>query len=265
MTIIIIPIAVSVHTVVSYIFAMTLRPGWNSTVFGPYFVAGALYSGSAGVILGMAAFRKLYNLEKYITPRHFDLMGRLVLALTLIYAYLNLNEYWIPAYKMATAEGHLLRDLFSGSYSTVFWTLQFGTVLLPIVILAIPKGRKPLMLSITCIIIVAGAWVKRYIIVVPTLLHPFMPIQEVPNDWSHYFPNYVEFSITAACLAGIFLVITLFSKLFPMMAVWEVEEGILIEHDRQVAIELRTKREAEEAKTNREQSRTGNEPIKQPA
>ncbi len=265
MTIIIIPVAVSVHTVVSYIFAMTLRPGWNSTVFGPYFVAGALYSGSAGVILGMAAFRKLYNLEKYITPRHFDLMGRLVLALTLIYAYLNLNEYWIPAYKMATAEGHLLRDLFSGSYSTVFWTLQFGTVLLPIVILAIPKGRKPLMLSITCIIIVAGAWVKRYIIVVPTLLHPFMPIQEVPNDWSHYFPNYVEFSITAACLAGIFLVITLFSKLFPMMAVWEVEEGILIEHDRQVAIELRTKREAEEAKTNREQSRTGNEPIKQPA
>ena len=79
MTIIIIPVAVSVHTVVSYIFAMTLRPGWNSTVFGPYFVAGALYSGSAGVILGMAAFRKLYHLEKYITPRHFDLMGRLVL------------------------------------------------------------------------------------------------------------------------------------------------------------------------------------------
>ncbi len=248
MTIIIIPVAVSVHTVVSYIFAMTLRPGWNSTVFGPYFVAGALYSGSAGVILGMAAFRKLYHLEKYITPRHFDLMGRLVLALTLIYAYLNLNEYWIPAYKMATAEGHLLRDLFSGSYSTVFWTLQFGTVLLPIIILSIPKGRRPLMLAITCIIIVAGAWVKRYIIVVPTLLHPFMPIQEVPGDWSSYFPNYVEFSITAACLAGIFLVITLFAKLFPMMAVWEVEEGIQIEHDKKAVIEFRMKREAEEAK-----------------
>src|SRR5665647_1383014 len=258
MTIVIIPVAVSVHTVVSYIFAMTLRPGWNSTVFGPYFVAGALYSGSAGVILGMAAFRKLQHLEKYITPKHFDLMGRIVLALTLIYAYFNLNEYWIPAYNMATAEGHLLSDLFSGSYSTVFWTLQFGTVLLPIIIMSFPKGRSPLMLSITCIIIVAGAWVKRYIIVVPTLLHPFMPIQEVPNDWSHYFPNYVEFSITAACLAGIFLVITLFSKLFPMMAVWEVEEGILIEHDRQVAIELRTKREAEEAKTNAEQAITGN-------
>lgn len=250
MTIIIIPVAVSVHTVVSYIFAMTLRPGWNSTVFGPYFVAGALYSGSAGVILGMAAFRKLYHLEKYITKKHFDLMGRLVLALTLIYAYLNLNEYWIPAYKMATAEGHLLQDLFFGSYSKVFWTLQFGTVLLPIVIMSIPKGRTPLMLSITCIIIVIGAWVKRYIIVVPTLLHPFLPIQEVPSDWSHYFPNWVEFSVTAACLAGIFLVITLFAKLFPMMAVWEVTDGLEIEHDKQVAIEIRKQREEEEARLN---------------
>ena len=249
MTIIIIPIAVSVHTVVSYIFAMTLRPGWNSTVFGPYFVAGALYSGSACVILGMFVFRKLYHLEKYITPRHFDLMGRLVLALTLIYAYLNLNEYWVPAYKMATQEGVLLKDLFFGNYSGIFWTLQFGTVLLPIIIMSFPKGRKPLTLAITCVIIVVGAWVKRYIIVVPTLLHPYMPIQEVPADWATYFPNWVEWSVTMGCLAGIFLVITLFSKLFPMMAVWEVEEGIVIEHDKQLVIEIREKREAQKAKT----------------
>ena len=265
MTIVIIPVAVSVHTVVSYIFAMTLRPGWNSTVFGPYFVAGALYSGSAGVILGMVVFRNLYHLENYITPRHFDLMGRIVLALTLIYAYLNLNEYWIPAYNMVTAEGHLLTDLFSGSYSIAFWTCQFGTVLLPIVIMAFPKGRSITMLSITSIIIVSGAWVKRYLIVVPTLLHPYMPIQEVPGTWSSYFPNYVEFSVTAACLAGIFLVITLFSKLFPMMAVWEVEEGIQIEHDKQAAIELREQREAGLASIYGEQSRENNEPIIQPA
>jgi molybdopterin-containing oxidoreductase family membrane subunit len=155
---------------------------------------------------------------------------------------------------MATAEGHLLRDLFSGGYSTVFWILQFGTVLLPIIIMSFPKGRRPSMLLITCIIIVAGAWVKRYVIVVPTLLHPFMPIQEVPGDWSSYFPNYVELSITAACLAGIFLVITLFSKLFPMMAVWEVEEGIQIEHYKNVVSELRTKREAEIERITKEKN-----------
>jgi Ni/Fe-hydrogenase subunit HybB-like protein len=225
MTIVIIPVAVSVHTVVSYIFAMTHRAGWDSTIFGPYFVAGALYSGSATVILAMAAFRKIYHLEKYITLKHFDLTGRVVLALTLIYAYLNLNEYWIPAYKMAEAEGPLLRDLFSGHYSTAFWICQFGTVLLPIIIMSFPKGRRPTPLVITCIIIALGAWVKRYLIVVPTLLHPFIAIQDVPADWASYFPNWVEFSVVGGCLAGIFLFITIFAKLFPIMAIWEVAEG----------------------------------------
>jgi len=229
MTIIIIPIAVSVHTVVGYIFAMTLRPGWNSTVFGPYFVAGALYSGSAAVVLIMAAFRKMYHLEKYITKKQFNYMGQIVLALTLIYAYFNLNEYAVPAYKMASSEGFLLHDLFSGSYSSVFWILQLGTVLVPAIILAFPKGRTPVMASIVCIIIVIGAWVKRYIIVIPTLLHPYLPIQKVPIEWSQYFPNWVEWSITFGALAGIFLVITLFAKIFPIVSIWEVKEGREIE------------------------------------
>lgn len=229
MTIIIIPIAVSVHTVVGYIFAMTLRPGWNSTVFGPYFVAGALYSGSAAVVLIMAAFRRMYHLEKYITKKQFNYMGQIVLALTLIYAYFNLNEYAVPAYKMASSEGFLLHDLFSGSYSSVFWILQLGTVLVPAIILAFPKGRTPVMASIVCIIIVIGAWVKRYIIVIPTLLHPYLPIQKVPIEWSQYFPNWVEWSITFGTLAGIFLVITLFAKIFPIVSIWEVKEGREIE------------------------------------
>lgn len=237
MTIIIIPIAVSVHTVVSYIFAMTLRPGWNSTVFGPYFVAGALYSGSAAVILIMAAMRKFYHLEKYITRKQFNYMGQLVLALTLIYAYFNLNEYAVPAYKMESAEGFLLHDLFSGSYSSVFWFLQFGTVLLPIIILAFPKGRTPVMATIACLIIVLGAWVKRYIIVIPTLLHPYLPMQNVPTEWSHYFPNWVEWSVTIGTLAGIFLVITLFAKTFPIISVWEVQEGKKLEENKNSTIE----------------------------
>jgi len=244
MTIIIIPVAVSVHTVIGYIFAMTLRGGWDSTVFGPYFVAGALYSGSATVILGMYAFRRVYKLDKYMTLKHFDLMGRIVLALTLIYAYFNLNEYWVPAYKMAIHEGHLLRDLFSGSYSKVFWTLQFGTVLLPIVIMSFPKGRRPNILALTCVIIVIGAWLKRYIIVIPTLLHPFLPIQDVPADWSTYFPSWVEFSVVAGAVAGILLVLTLFSKLFPIMSVWEVEEGAELEKAKEIAIGMVKNKEA---------------------
>ena len=238
MTIIIIPIAVSVHTVVGYIFAMTLRPGWNSTVFGPYFVAGALYSGSAAVILIMAAFRRMYHLEKYITKKQFNYMGQIVLALTLIYAYFNLNEYAVPAYKMQSVEGFLLHDLFSGTYSVIFWTLQFGTVLLPALILSFPKGRTPVMACIASVIIVIGAWIKRYIIVIPTLLHPYTPIQNVPVQWSQYFPNWVEWSITFGALAGIFLVITLFAKIFPIVSIWEVAEGRVIEERNKMVDEL---------------------------
>ena len=223
---------------------MTLRPGWNSTVFGPYFVAGALYSGSAAVILIMAAMRKFYHLEKYITRKQFNYMGQLVLALTLIYAYFNLNEYAVPAYKMESAEGFLLHDLFSGSYSSVFWFLQFGTVFLPVIILAFPKGRTPVMATIASLIIVLGAWVKRYIIVIPTLLHPYLPMQNVPTEWSQYFPNWVEWSITIGTLAGIFLVITLFAKTFPIISVWEVQEGKKLEENKNSTIEtIKNKKE----------------------
>jgi Ni/Fe-hydrogenase subunit HybB-like protein len=249
MTIIIMPIAVSVHTVVGYIFAMTLRPGWNSTVFGPYFVAGALYSGSAAVVLVMVIFRKLYHLEKYITQKQFNYMGQLVLALTIIYAYFNINEYAVPAYKMESAEGFLLKELFQGRYASIFWTLQFGTVLFPAFILAFPKGRTPLFATIACTIIVIGAWVKRYIIVIPTLLHPFMPIQKVPIAWSEYFPNWVEWSITIAALAGIFLVITLFAKIFPIVSVWEVVEGKDFEKKKKMVDQIIEKENAQAIQT----------------
>lgn len=238
MTIVIIPLAASVHTVVSYIFAMTLRPGWDSTIFGPYFVVGALYSGAATVVLAIYAFRKLYNLEKYITFKHFNLMGQILLALTLIYAYFNVNEYWIPAYHMAADKEPLLTMLFSGEYSIVFWILQFGTVVLPCVLLSFSYMRRPLAITIISIIIVAGAWIKRYIMVVPTLKNTFVPMQDnAPAEWTTYFPNWVEFSVTFGVLAGLFLIITLFAKIFPIMSIWEVEEGEEVEKAHQLARE----------------------------
>ena len=164
-------------------------------------------------------------------------MGRVVLALTLIYAYLNLNEYWIPGYKMATAESHLLHDLFSGSYSSAFWLCQFGTVLLPIIVMCFPKGRTPGSLAVVCTLIAIGAWVKRYLIVVPTLLHPFLPIQDVPSDWSQYFPNWVEWSVVMGALSGMVIIVTLYAKFFPMMSMWEVVHGAQVEESKRLAAE----------------------------
>src|SRR5574341_842906 len=138
MAVLILPIAVMVHTVVSWIFAMTLRPGWNSTIFGPYFVAGALASGAASVIVAMAVFRKFYHLENFITVRHFRNMAVLVLVLDLVYLYFNLAEYATTAYKMELSEKALLFDLFSGPLAPVFWFTQVVGLFVPAFLLVLP-------------------------------------------------------------------------------------------------------------------------------
>lgn len=299
MAVIIIPIAVSVHTVVSWIFSMTLRPGWNSTIFGPYFVAGALASGAASVVVAMAAFRHFYHLEEYITFKHFRNMALLVLTLDLIYIYFNVSEYVTMGYKMETAESGLLTMMFGGQYALAFWLTQLGGLLLPALLLVLPnvgmvenirrvRVFKPIPLAtstvlagiivlfitannvpnatlideriltifpsilaaaavtlaiafivsllpvmrrhaiatfvIACFIIVVQAWIKRYLIVVPTLLNPYLPIQGVSPEVATYFPSWVEISISAGGIAGFVLLYTMFSKVFPIVSIWETRE-----------------------------------------
>lgn len=223
--VLVIPLAVSIHTVTAWLFATTLRPGWDSTNFGPYFVAGAFLAGTGCVIIGMAVFRKAYHLEKYITDIHFDNMGKLLVFLAIVYAYFNVNEYLVPAYKMEKGESKLLNDLFVGPTSSLYWSVQILGMALPAVLLLFRKFRKPAPLTIISLFVVVMAWIKRYLIVTPILLHPFLPIQNVPDSWKHYFPTWTELSIVSASLAGVLLIITLFSRLFPIISIWEAMEG----------------------------------------
>ena len=147
MAILILPIAVMVHTVVSWIFAMTLRPGWNSTIFGPYFVAGALASGAASVVLAMAVFRKMYHLDKFITLDHFKKMAVLVLTLDILYLYLNISEYVTLAYKMQGPEKAVLGELFTGRFAGMFWTTQIVGLIVPACLLVLPSIKAVTGLS----------------------------------------------------------------------------------------------------------------------
>jgi molybdopterin-containing oxidoreductase family membrane subunit len=229
--ILIIPLAISIHTVTAWLFATTLRPGWDSTNFGPYFVAGAFQAGTACVIIAMFVFRKAYNLQKYLTEVHFNFMGKLLVFLCLIYAYFNLNEYLVPAYKMRGAEGKLLNDLFTGHYAPLYWSVQIFGMALPAILLLWKKARKPLPLATIALFVVVAAWFKRYLIVTPIMLHPYTPIQNVPANWAVYFPSWVEIAIVSASLAGVLLIITVFSKFFPIISIWETleSEGIELE------------------------------------
>ena len=225
LSVLVIPLAISIHTVTAWLFATTLRPGWDSTNFGPYFVAGAFQAGTACVIIAMFVFRKAYDFQKYITEEHFNNMGKLLVFLCVVYAYFNVNEYLIPAYKMRGAEARLLNDLFTGPSSPIYWSVQIFGMAIPALVLLFKKARKPLPLTIISLFVVVGAWFKRYLIVTPIMLNPYTPIQNVPSNWTSYFPSWVEMAIVGASLAGVLLIITVFSKFFPMISIWETLEG----------------------------------------
>ena len=173
LSILIIPVALAIHTVTSWLFASTSRVGWDSSIFGPYFVTGAFVSGSAAVIIAMFFYRKNYKLHDYITDLHFDKMGKLLVLVSLIYLYFNLNEFMVPGYKMKKFDAIHLKDLFAGSHAIMFWSIQILGLVLPIILLLFKKMRKPTPMMVIALFVIIGAWFKRYIIVIPTMEHPF--------------------------------------------------------------------------------------------
>lgn len=223
-SVMIIPIALAIHTVTSWLFATTYRPGWDSTNFGAYFVSGAFLVGAGGVVVAMYIFRKAYHLEDYITEKHFDYMGKTVVMLALLYLYFNINEYLVPAFKMKKAEAHHLMGLFTGEFSFIFWTTILVGMVVPVLVLLFPKGRKPSMMFIMGLCVVVGAWFKRFLIVTPTLLSPFLPIYDAPENYMHYWPTWEEWAITLGTLAGSLLIITLFVRFFPIIPIHETIE-----------------------------------------
>ncbi len=221
LSITIIPVAFAIHTVTSWLFATTYRPGWDSTNFGAYFISGAFLVGAGAVLVAMYIFRYMYDLEKYITLNHFDKMGKIVVMLAFVYLYFNLNEFLVPAFKMKKTDADHLLGLFTGEFAGVFWFAISTSMFLPILILINRKGRKPVPAFIAGVLVVVGSWFKRYVIVTPTLLHPFLPMHDVPESYKHYFPSWEEWAIAMGSLAGMLLIITLFARIFPIIPIRE--------------------------------------------
>jgi molybdopterin-containing oxidoreductase family membrane subunit len=222
--ILIIPVGLSIHTVTSWLFAATLRSGWDTTILGPYFVAGAFVAGASAVILVMYVYRLRYGLKNYFENIHFDQMGKLLVFVSLVYLYFNINEFLVPGYKMKTAEAIHLKNLFSGSYASMFWIVQILGLVLPIVLMIIPFFRRPLPLTIIAAVMLVSAWFKRYLIVIPTLEHPFLPVQNVPDFFQNYAPTSIEITITLFPFFAALLIISLLAKMFPVITIWEYAE-----------------------------------------
>lgn len=215
----VLPVAFAIHTVTSWLFATTWRPGWDSTNLGPYFVSGAFMAGAAIIIIAMYFIRKHLKLKAYIREDHFDKMGKLLVLLSLVYLYFNINEYLGPAFKMVGVEGEHIVELFVGKYAPMYWFVQLGGLVLPIVFLLFKGMRKPLPIFIISTLVILGAWFKRFLIVIPSLQHPYLPIQGVDESYLHYNPTWEEWSITFASFAWFLLIITVLIKLFPVIPI----------------------------------------------
>jgi len=231
LAIIIIPLSIMVSSILSWIFGMTLRPGWHSTIFGPYFVLGALYSGCGVLIVAMWAYRKMYKLEKYFTDKLFVNLGYCMMVLAAAYGYFTFSEFFTSWFGSAKWDADVINKLFSlQEYG--WWTLfanLFG-ILVPIAIVAIPASRKVNWITLASFAMVMALWVKRYLIIVPTLETPALPMQDTRIEYVKYTATWPEWALTFAGIASFLLLFTLISKLVTVVPVSELEEPLHQHH-----------------------------------
>lgn len=225
LAIIMIPLSIIVASILSWIFGMTLRPGWHSTIFGPYFVLGSLYSGTGVLIVAMWYYRKSHKLENYITDQIFRYMGYAMMILAAGYGYFTFSEYFTAWFGSEKWDSELIHKLFSpGEYG--WWTLfaNLAGIILPITIVAIPATRKTNWITAAALIMVIAMWVKRYLIIVPTLETTLLPMQDTRTEYVKYSATWPEWLLTGAGLASFFLFFLLMSKFVTVVPVSGLEE-----------------------------------------
>ena len=220
MAVIIVPVAISVHTIVSWDFAMTLNPMWKSTIFGPYFVVGAIFSGIAALILAMAVLRRVLRLEAYLEPLHFDNLGKLLLTMSCLWFYFTFAEYLTVWYNNEPHELVVFWSKVSGRYAPLFWSMIAGCFVVPMIFLGIRRLRTIPGVALASLTIVIGMWLERFLIIVPTLANPRLPFVR-----GGYTPRWVEVTITIGTFAYFGLLYVFFTKLFPIISMWELKEG----------------------------------------
>jgi Ni/Fe-hydrogenase subunit HybB-like protein len=226
---IIIPVMFSVHTIVSWDFAMALQPGWHSSIFGPYFITGALFSGVAAVLIVMIIVRKAMHLEYFIRQEHFDGMAKFLLLLSMAWGYFYFADYITSWYGQLPVE-KIIQNLFAGAMSPLWYLMLFSNVVLPFATLWSKRVRRSkVALLIIAVFVLIGMYLERYLIVAVTLGR-----NEMPFSWGTYVPQLPETLVTIGAFALVAFLYLLFSRLIPLIPVWEIQEGQLMQGLRRI-------------------------------
>jgi molybdopterin-containing oxidoreductase family membrane subunit len=213
------PLVVSVHTVVSFDFATSIEPGWHTTIFPPYFVAGAIYSGFAMVLTLAIPLRAAYGLQDFITMRHLENMAKVMLATALMVAYGYMCEAFFGWYSANTYEEYVVHNRFAGPYRVAYFTLIACNVIIPQLLWIRAIRIQPVVLWIIAIICNVGMWLERFVIIVISLHRDFLP-----SSWDMYYPTFWDYATFAGTLGLFFFLLFLFIRFLPMISIFEMRE-----------------------------------------
>jgi molybdopterin-containing oxidoreductase family membrane subunit len=217
------PLVISVHSVVSADFAISVLPGWHETVFPPYFVAGAIFSGFAMVLILCIPLRKFYGLQAFITDNHLDVMGRLLLATSLLTSYGYLSEQFMTYYGGEEADVHMywsrLTDF--NRYAGVVWLLFTCNTVVPQVLWIRSWRRRPIVLFMVSLVVLVGMWFERYMIITTTLSGDFLP-----SSYGYFLPTIWDILTYAGSLGFFFALLLLFLRFFPLISMSEMRSRL---------------------------------------
>lgn len=226
----IIPTAIFAYSLLGYLFGMSLRPGWHSTLFAPEFVLVALYSGVAFMIVLMWVYRKQHHLEDLITDQHFYYAGYTLLLLIFGFAYFTFSEYITEWYNVSVTHGKWINKFLDfNEFGTMSMVTILFAIFIPAVILIIPKFRSIGSITFVSLLALIGLWFKRYLIIVPTLETPYFPIQDVRPEYVNYQATWVEWALTLGGVALGVILIMLMNYFSPAVPIAEMEHADEIE------------------------------------
>jgi Ni/Fe-hydrogenase subunit HybB-like protein len=211
------PLVVSVHTVVSFDFAVSQLPGWHATIFPPYFVAGAIYSGFAMVLTLAIPLRKFYGLENFITMRHLRNMAKVMLATGLIVGYGYMMEAFMAWYSANSYEQYMIFNRMRGPYGFMYWMLILCNIAIPQLLWIRRVRSNVVMLFIISIIVNIGMWLERFVIIVTSLHRDFLP-----SSWGMYQPTVWDWSMLLGTIGLFFSLLFLFVRFLPMISIFEI-------------------------------------------
>lgn len=214
------PLVISVHSIVSFDFAIAQLPGWHSTIFPPYFVVGAIYSGFALVLMMVIPIRRIFHIENVITDRHLDAMAKVLLVTGSLMAYSYLVEHWSAWYSGDTFERFQMNAFRpGGAYATLYWMMVVFNVVTPQLFWFRKLRRNPWVLFLGSTLIFIGMWLERFIIVVASLSRDYLP-----SSWHDYAPSWVDLTILGGSLCFFVFMLLLFLRWAPFVPIHEAKQ-----------------------------------------